>query len=39
MWFAARTDFCESKDDKEYFEEFASSLMSMVDRFVQKTMV
>lgn len=37
MRFAARTELCESKDDKEDFEEFASSLMSMVDRFVQKT--
>lgn len=37
MRFAARTELCESKDDKEDFEDFASSLMSMVDRFVQKT--
>nr|ABK27019.1 unknown [Picea sitchensis] len=37
MRFAARTELCESKDDKEDFEDFASSLMSMVDRFVKKT--
>ncbi|KAH9308309.1 hypothetical protein KI387_036220, partial [Taxus chinensis] len=37
MRLAARTDLCESQDDKEDFEDLASSLMGMVDRVVRKT--
>lgn len=34
---AARTDTCKSDDDKKDYEELASSVMSIVDRVVNKT--
>ncbi|XP_057818081.2 uncharacterized protein LOC131031072 isoform X2 [Cryptomeria japonica] len=36
MRLAARTEICESQDDQEDFKDLASSLMSIVDRVVQK---
>ncbi|GAA0151051.1 hypothetical protein Leryth_022847 [Lithospermum erythrorhizon] len=34
---AARTDTCKSDDDKKDYEELASTLMTLVDRLVNKT--
>lgn len=34
---AARTDICQSEDDKKDYEELALSVMNIVDRLVRKT--